>query len=69
MEALRAGFADMFGALEEHKPEVLDETGGKRIVFLEILIAAGPGVGRIKDLRGDALAFGGMSKPKTGSFL
>ena len=53
MEALRARFADMLGALGEHKLEVLNEAGGKRIVLLEILVAVGPGTGRIEDQRGD----------------
>jgi hypothetical protein len=33
VEALRAGFADMLRLLGEHKLEVLDEKGGKRIVL------------------------------------
>ena len=53
MEALRARFADMLGTLGEHKLEVLNEAGGKRIVLLEILVAVGPGTGRIEDQRGD----------------
>jgi hypothetical protein len=46
-EALGSGLKDVFRALRHHQLEVLDEARGEGIVLLEILVAAGPGAGRI----------------------
>jgi hypothetical protein len=68
VEALRAGFADMLRVLGEHKFEVLDETGGKRIVLwkyssrLEQVLAG-------SRICGDAFALGRHVEAKDGSFL
>ena len=68
-EAFGAGFEDVFGGLRHHQLEVLDEARGEGVILLEVLVAAGPGAGRIEDVRGHAFATGGDLKAEDGVFL
>jgi hypothetical protein len=46
-KALGSSLQDVFRALRRHQLEVLDEARGQGVILLEILVAAGPGAGRI----------------------
>ncbi len=53
---LRPGFPDMLGTLSHHQLKVLDEAGGERVVFAEVLFPAWPRVRWIENLRRHAFA-------------
>src|ERR1035437_10164479 len=57
--SFRAGVHDVLGAALGHELEILDEARGQSLVLAVVLVLAGPGVGRIEDLRRNAFAFGG----------
>jgi len=69
MDAFGACFPNMLWAFGEHELEIFDEAGSERVVLLEILFAAGPGVYRVEDLRRDALTLRGHVEAKHGVFF
>ena len=68
-EAFGAGLEDVFGGFCHHQLKILDKARGEGVILLEILVAAGPGAGRIEDVRGHAFATGGDLKAEDGVFL